>query len=111
MKQRCMDIFLALFGRFRVSALVFLAVAAGGGAHGADYYVNDSSTNGNVYTTAVGNDGNNGLTPATPKLSLTNLLSSVGLLPGDTVYLDTGIYSNYMVNLTVSGTGTNPIHF
>lgn len=75
------------------------------------FYVNDVSTNGDVYTTAVGNDVNSGLSVSAPKLTLTNLLSVYTLSPGDTVYVDTGLYTNYTVTITNAGTAQNPISF
>jgi hypothetical protein len=56
------------------------------------YYVNDTSTNNDVYTTAIGSDTNFGFFPWAPKLNLTTLLEEVDLEPTDEVYIDTGIY-------------------
>lgn len=92
-------------------AIAWLAYSGELAGFAASYYVNDLSTSGDVYSTAPGNDANDGLTPATPKLSLTNLLASYTLAPGDVVYIDTGVYSNYTVSITASGTPTNPIIF
>lgn len=78
---------------------------------GATYYVDDGVTNGNVYTTAPGNDANPGTSPATPMRTLTNLLHNVGLLPGDVVYIDTGVYPSYTVTVTNSGSMGSPIVF
>ena len=77
----------------------------------AVYYVNDGVTNGDVYATSPGSDANNGLTPATPKLTVTNLLTSYSLVAGDVVYIDTGSYSNYAVGINASGVEGNPIIF
>ncbi len=57
------------------------------------YYVNDNSTSNDVYTTAVGSDSNDGLTPATPMANLQALLNLRDLGPGDTVFVDTGTYN------------------
>jgi hypothetical protein len=57
------------------------------------YYVNDGSTVNDIYTTVVGNDANDGMTPATPKASLQALLDAVNLEPGMTVFIDTGVYN------------------
>lgn len=76
------------------------------------FYVNDSSTNGDVYCTALGNDNNLGVTPGTPMASLTNVLGSYTLGPGDRIYVDTGAYTNAtQVGFTSqdSGTTTNPV--
>lgn len=85
-----------------------LAVAT---AYGASYYVNDLSVAGDVYCSAVGSDANSGMAPASPKLTLTNLLASVSLVPGDVVYVDTGSYSGYTTLINPSGVATNPIQF
>ncbi len=55
-----------------------------------EYYLNDSVTAGDVYCTAAGNDGNDGLSPSTPKVTLNALLSTYQLGHGDVVYMDTG---------------------
>ena len=57
------------------------------------YYVNDVSTNGDVYCSAIGRSTNNGLTAATPLNSLASLLGRYKVEPGDTVYVDTGVYA------------------
>lgn len=56
------------------------------------YYVNDPSTNNDVYATAIGNDDNMGFYPAAPKASLITLLREVDLEATDEVYVDTGNY-------------------
>ncbi|MCX6553275.1 MAG: right-handed parallel beta-helix repeat-containing protein, partial [Acidobacteria bacterium] len=56
------------------------------------YYVNDGSTNGDVYCTAAGDDANNGITPFTPKATVQAIVDAYNLKPGDTVYVDTGLY-------------------
>jgi len=61
-----------------------------------DYYVNDNSTTGDVFTTAIGNNSNTGTTAADPKLTLNNLLSTHGasMNAGDNIYIDAGTYNN-----------------
>lgn len=76
----------------------------------ASYYINDNSTTGDVYTTATGNDANPGTTNA-PKLTLGNVIGTCGLVPGDTVYIDTGSYGSSTVSNTVVGAVGNPIRF
>ncbi len=66
-----------------------------------NYYVNDADTNGDVYTTAPGSDGNRGLRPDVPMASLDKLLTIYDLEPGNTVYIDTGVYSVYS-NLVIT---------
>lgn len=69
------------------------------------YYVNDASTIGDIYCSALGNNLNNGLSPATPKASLTNLLTSyTGILTsGDIIQVDAGSYSDANVIINNSG--------
>ena len=57
-----------------------------------DYYVNDASTANDQYCSAVGNDANDGLSPAHPKRTLHAVVASYDLGPGDTIWVDTGIY-------------------
>ena len=60
------------------------------------YYVNiggDSEFSDNQYTTAAGDDTNDGLTPQTPMATIQTLLNTYDLGPGDTVYVDTGRYN------------------
>ncbi len=57
------------------------------------YYVNDANTNDALYTTAPGDDANNGLTPATPKASLQSILDTYELEPEDVIYVDPGSYT------------------
>jgi len=57
------------------------------------FYVNDADLTGDIYCSAIGALGNDGLTPSTPKLSLQAILDAYDLEGGDTVYLDTGTYS------------------
>lgn len=94
----------------RLAVIVWLFVG-GRSALSADYYINNNSTAGDVFTSAVGNDSNAGTNAAAPKLTVTNLLSTVTLLPGDTVYIDTGVYSNYTVSITTAGSLASPIVF
>ena len=56
------------------------------------YYVNDGSTTGDLYTSAAGNNANDGKTKATPMASLGALLSAYVMHPGDIIYVDSGNY-------------------
>ena len=58
------------------------------------YYVNDQSTIGDQYTTAIGSNRNTGRTPATPKPLLSTLFAVYALSAGDTIYVDTGTYTH-----------------
>jgi len=56
------------------------------------YYVNDLHDGADQYTTADGANTNTGTRPDDPMASLAVLLSTYELDPGDTVYVDAGIY-------------------
>ena len=77
----------------------------------ANYYINDSSSSGDIYTSATGNDANPGTTNA-PKLTLANVIGTCNLQPGDAVYIDTGTYgSGTTISNNIAGTLVNPIRF
>ncbi len=69
------------------------------------YYVNDASTVGDVYCTAPGSDGNDGLTPGTPKATLQSVLSSYDLEPVDVVYVDAGDYTTATITIGPDDSG------
>lgn len=56
------------------------------------FYVNDSSTAGDVFTTAPGNNAWSGKAPDRPMASIDALLRAYNLEPGDVVHVDTGNY-------------------
>uniref|UniRef100_UPI000A9C9608 hypothetical protein n=1 Tax=Methylomonas koyamae TaxID=702114 RepID=UPI000A9C9608 len=60
---------------------------------GKAYYVNDGSTVGDEYTTAVGDNANSGKDPNRPMASLAALLRAYDLDAGDVIYVDSGNYS------------------
>jgi len=72
-----------------------------------NFYVNDDSTVNDVYTTAIGNDANDGLTPGTPKASVREILITYDLEGGDTVWVDTGTYVDTSIGLGTNDDGTN----
>ncbi|HAL92490.1 MAG TPA: hypothetical protein DCM68_05630, partial [Verrucomicrobia bacterium] len=57
------------------------------------YYINDGITNGDIYCSAAGSAANSGLAADSPLNSLETLMGRYKVEPGDTVYIDTGIYS------------------
>ncbi len=78
----------------------------------SNYYINDSSTSGDIWCSAVGNDANDGISPSTPKNTLTNLLNTYKLRPGDTVFIDTGVYyQSFKITPDDSGDSTGYILF
>lgn len=88
----------------QVNLFFFSLALATNCALGANYYVNDNSTVSDVFCTAVGNNLNNGTSPATPKATLTNLLGiySAVLTSGDTIFVDAGIYLSTDANLVLN---------
>jgi len=59
------------------------------------FYVNDASRSGDVYCASSGSSTNSGLLPGQPKESVQSLLSAWDLEPGDILYVDTGVYTNF----------------
>lgn len=77
------------------------------------YYVNDNSTVGDIYCTAVGNNLNAGNTPALPKATLQAAINAASA--GDTIYVDKVYFDQIDGNrditfnkaITVIGAGMN----
>jgi hypothetical protein len=70
--------------------LLGIFVLLGPKSTAVNYYVNDLSTQGDVYTVALGNDSQDGLSPATPKLTLAAVYQLAS--EGDIIYIDSGLY-------------------
>ncbi len=56
------------------------------------FYVNDGTVLPGDWTTAPGNNANDGFTPATPKASIQAVLAAYNLAPGDVILVDDGTY-------------------
>jgi hypothetical protein len=71
---------------------------------GITIYVNDGFTTGDVYCAAVGNNANNGLTPATPKLTLGGATGalSIAAATGDVIYIDASTSGEDSISITKS---------
>ncbi len=71
------------------------------------FYVNDAALNvEGDWTTASGDDANDGLTPATPKASIRSVLETYDLGPGDIIRVDAGTYlpiTNIIITAADSG--------
>jgi type IX secretion system substrate protein len=80
---------------------------------GTDYYVNDGTLNGSdIYTTNIGSVGNTGLTPASPKSSISAIISSYVLTSGDRIFVDAGTFAeNVVVTSIDDGSGGCPVRF
>ena len=77
------------------------------------YYVNDGSITNDEWCTQPGDDANDGLTPATPKATIQAIIDAYALGPGDTVYVDTGVYnlsSDILIGSQVKGTRLSSFH-
>ena len=85
-----------------------------------NYYVNDGFTTNDIYCIVSGtrytgvNSAGRGLSPSTPVLTLTYLLTqySASIVAGDVIYIDAGTFSDAGVNvskngLSIIGAGTN----
>ena len=83
------------------SAAPFLIANAG-----HDYYLNDTSTAGDVFTTAAGDNATSGKSPDQPMASLAALLSAYPVGPGDTIHVDTGTYKVIFVAFPLEAYGT-----
>jgi hypothetical protein len=58
-----------------------------------NYYVNDNSTTGDVFTSAIGNSANDGKDPARPNTTVNYILTTYTLGPCDTIFVDKGNYT------------------
>jgi hypothetical protein len=81
-----------------------------------NYYVNDNSTTGDVFTSAVGSGSNDGKSPSRPKASINDVFATYTLGPCDTIFVDKGTYTeevdmffgdggNSSGNTTIHGAG------
>lgn len=80
----------------RISFLVFfnLYLSYFSKSQPKKYYVNDGSTTGDVYCSAIGNIGANGTSPSSPARTIQQIINTYTLGPGDTVFIDTGNYNS-----------------
>jgi hypothetical protein len=76
------------------------------------FFVNDADTTNDVFTTAPGASGNSGTSNSAPKDTISGILAVYDLEGGDTVYVDTGLYSTPQDTLVIwsrSGDATNQL--
>lgn len=88
---------------------LFFSLSVSASALSTNYYVNDNSTVGDVFCTAVGNNANSGTDPSTPKATLTNVLSSYTIVSGDVFYIDAGTYYQTDANIVLNLDGISII--
>ena len=67
-----------------------------------NFYVNDNSTDNDVYCSALGSSTNDGAASSRPLRSLQSVVNRYQLRGGDTVYVDTGDYATN-VTITIGG--------
>ncbi len=72
---------------------------------GNNYYVNDANTSNDIYSTVIGNNSNDGLTPQTPKASVNEIINNYDLGSCDTIFVDAGTY-NEDISITGSDYGS-----
>ena len=70
-----------------------------------NYYVNDNSQIGDVFSYSVGLVGNNGLSKGTPNLTLSYVLTTYSLTftAGDTIFVDAGSYTEIFLSSPKNG--------
>jgi len=56
------------------------------------FYINDNNTQGDLYTSSIGNDKNDGTSAAKPKASIFETYQKA--FDGDTIIIDTGSYKD-----------------
>lgn len=75
-------------------------------SNATDYYVDDNSNTGDIWTASVvGNDANNGLTITTPKATIADVLNDYVLGAGDVIYVDAGTYAETGIDIGTSDDG------
>lgn len=85
------------------TSLLVLSIVLISKTFAAVWYVNDNSTTGDIYCSAVGNDANPG-TSASPKLTLGAAVAAA--TSGDIIYIDAGTYTDTEINFRPTS-GTN----
>jgi len=81
-------------------------------AYSSKWYVNDGSTTGDIYCSAIGNNANSG-TAASPFATVSYVISNKTLSAGDIVYIDGGTYNEqWTLNSNADGGSSgNPVLF
>ena len=77
-------------------------------------YVNDAKTSLDIYCTVAGSSSNDGLSPATPKATLSQAIGIAA--SGDVIYVDAGNYTDKKMipnvdNLSIIGAGSGVTKF
>ena len=89
----------------RVFKLICFFVISSIQLNATRYFVNDASSTGDLYCTAIGSNANNGLSASSPKLTLQNVLATYSAVftAGDTIFIDAGNYTDNNLNSPKNG--------
>ena len=92
-----------------LSLLIFLSFDG----YAVVWYVNDNATAGDIYCSAVGNNGTGNGSASAPYLTVSYVLSNKTLGANDIVYIDAGTYNErWLINSNADGgTSGNPLSF
>lgn len=84
---------------------LYLVLIAYYSSTATNYYVNDNPTGTDVFCTAAGSAGNSGTSKNSPKLTLSSILTtySLSFSSGDTIFVDTGTYSEIFLSSPQNG--------
>ena len=85
----------------KFTILILFALTYSGLLKATTYYVNDNSTSADIYTSAIGNNGNPG-NASLPFATLEYAVNTVGLIAGDTVFIDAGYFYQTDANLNLN---------
>lgn len=103
-------ILLLNFIRVRIySTLICCVILFCSKINATTFYVNDNSHKGDIYTTAIGNDSNDGTSPDKPKLTI---LSAYRIAKeDDTIIVDIGNYNEISIKGELSFENSKRIKF
>ena len=85
----------------KLTLLILFTLTCCGLSLASTYYVNDNSTSGDVYCTAIGSNLNPG-TSSAPFATLDHVVNTITLIPGDTVFVDAGYFYQTDANLNLN---------
>ncbi|MCX6182756.1 MAG: T9SS type A sorting domain-containing protein [Bacteroidetes bacterium] len=96
-----------------IFATTFFVIFFSFQGYGVTYYVNDNSTTGDIYCSAVGNNGTGTGSQSNPYLTVSYVINNKTLGAGDIVYIDAGNYNEgWVLNSNADGgSAGNPLTF
>lgn len=91
-----------MFKRFLIAAYLIIVVFK---INATNYYVNDASLTGDIYTGAIGSSTATGTSSLTPKNLLSGILTtySLSFAAGDTIFIDAGNYTEIFLSSPQNG--------